>query len=207
MAKRRRPLSSEEEQLWAGVARSVRPLDADSRALNRKGLTNLLRDDASKPAKADAKQALNGASKHQKPPPPPVRHPPYQPKTSAPGDKPLIDLDRRTKNRIASGRITIDGKLDLHGFNRHDAHEALRGFIHRKALQGARLVIVVTGKGTRSPQDGRLEGPGVLKRFVPEWLAQADMRPYILAVEQAAPQHGGAGALYVRLRHTAKRSP
>jgi DNA-nicking Smr family endonuclease len=41
---------------------------------------------------------------------------------------------------------------------------------------------------------------GVLKRQVPLWLAQPEFRALVIGFEEAAPSHGGAGALYVRVR-------
>jgi len=40
----------------------------------------------------------------------------------------------------------------------------------------------------------------VLKRVVPHWLRLPDLRPIVLGFEDAALNHGGTGALYVRLR-------
>jgi DNA-nicking Smr family endonuclease len=45
----------------------------------------------------------------------------------------------------------------------------------------------------------------VLRRVVPHWLRLAEARPFVLGFEEAAPHHGGAGALYVRLRR--RRAP
>jgi len=47
--------------------------------------------------------------------------------------------------------------------------------------------------------------PGVLRRAVPLWLAMPDFRAIVLGFEEAAPHHGGTGALYVRLRRDRDR--
>ena len=44
------------------------------------------------------------------------------------------------------------------------------------------------------------EERGVLRRLVPHWLRLPDLRPLVLGFEEAGAAHGGAGALYVRLR-------
>jgi DNA-nicking Smr family endonuclease len=36
--------------------------------------------------------------------------------------------------------------------------------------------------------------------MVPHWLRLPDLRGVVLGFEEASPQHGGSGALYVRLR-------
>jgi DNA-nicking Smr family endonuclease len=39
-----------------------------------------------------------------------------------------------------------------------------------------------------------------LRRIVPHWLGAPDLRAVVLGFEEAGRAHGGAGALYVRLR-------
>jgi DNA-nicking Smr family endonuclease len=41
---------------------------------------------------------------------------------------------------------------------------------------------------------------GVLRRNVPHWLEQPELRTIVLSYATASPRHGGAGALYVQLR-------
>jgi DNA-nicking Smr family endonuclease len=51
---------------------------------------------------------------------------------------------------------------------------------------------VITGKG--------VQGDGVLRRRVPEWLAAPHLSHMIAGVAEAHRRHGGAGALYVALK-------
>jgi DNA-nicking Smr family endonuclease len=88
--------------------------------------------------------------------------------------------------------MPIEARLDLHGLTQAEAHHALSRFIAGSRAVGRRCVLVITGHG-------RFSG-GVLKQAVPRWLHEAEMRPHILAISPAQPQHGGAGALYVLLR-------
>ena len=85
--------------------------------------------------------------------------------------------------------------------NQAEAHQALRGFLRHSQARGAKLVIVVTGKG------GPLDEPafpgqerGVLRRLAPHWLREPDLRGIVLGFEEAGRAHGGSGALYVRLQ-------
>jgi DNA-nicking Smr family endonuclease len=87
--------------------------------------------------------------------------------------------------------------LDLHGLTQAAAHKKLRETVVRAYARNLRCILVITGKGRG--QDG---GIGVLKKQVPLWLQESDLRPIVLKVEPAQPAHGGAGALYVLLRRT-----
>jgi DNA-nicking Smr family endonuclease len=110
----------------------------------------------------------------------------------------LAPLTRRTKKRIARGNHAIEGRLDLHGMTQAEAHDALFGFLRAKQARGAKVVLVITGKGARGSDDSG--GRGVLKRMVPLWLRLPDFRGLIVGFESAAVGHGGEGALYVSLR-------
>jgi DNA-nicking Smr family endonuclease len=109
----------------------------------------------------------------------------------APGD--VIGVDRRLAERLKRGRLPIQSSLDLHGLTQAEAHAAVEGFIARAADRGWRTVLIVTGKGRR-------DGGGILKTALPRWLNEASLRGHVLALAEARPEHGGAGALYVLLR-------
>jgi DNA-nicking Smr family endonuclease len=108
-------------------------------------------------------------------------------------------MDRKLRLQLRRGRQGVDGAIDLHGMTQEVAHRALTAFLERSQAQGARLVLVVTGKGARSPVDGGTDR-GVLNRLVPHWLRLPGLRSLVLGFEEAGPRQGGAGALYVRLR-------
>jgi DNA-nicking Smr family endonuclease len=112
---------------------------------------------------------------------------------------PVIGLDRRQKQRLARGTEAIDGRIDLHGRTQSEAQTALLGFLRRAQAEGARYVLIITGKG-KPNEAGFSDGRGVLKRQVPQWLRLPEFRLLVLAVEDAHAAHGGGGALYVRLR-------
>lgn len=171
---RNKPLVPDAE-LWLTVARSVKPLPG--------------REMPPEPAP------------ERRPAPETPPRPRVQPKPAA-KTRPaaaldhgrLVDLDRRTGERLARGRLPIEATLDLHGMTQEKAHRTLQRFLTRSAEAGLRCVLVVTGKGR-----GKEEG-GVLKREVPRWLNEPDLRPLLLAMTYARPQHGGTGALYLLLK-------
>jgi DNA-nicking Smr family endonuclease len=109
---------------------------------------------------------------------------------------PLAPLGRRMKQRVARGRQMIDGRLDLHGLTQSEAHGALLRFLRAASSRGARLVLIITGKGARASEGQR----GVLKRQVPQWLGLPEFRALVIGFEDAHVAHGGEGALYVRIR-------
>lgn len=97
--------------------------------------------------------------------------------------------------RLRRGEYPHEARLDLHGRTVDEARTALTGFLGRARQQGAKCVLVVHGKGFRSPGHAP-----VLKPRVAYWLAHA---PEVTAYVSALPADGGTGALYVLL----KRSP
>ncbi len=101
------------------------------------------------------------------------------------------------RQRVARGKEAIDARLDLHGLTQSEAHAALLRFLRQASAREARLVLVITGKGVRGEGAGER---GVLKRQVPHWLALPEFRSLVIGFEDAGVKHGGAGALYVRLR-------
>ena len=127
----------------------------------------------------------------------------YSPPLSQPrAQTPLMPpLERRLKQRLLRGRTPVDDVLDLHGLYQAQAHQCLLAFLLNAQAGGARLVLVITGKGRSSAsQDGFDWAEGVLRRQVPHWLRAPDMRWLIIGFEEAGQPHGGAGALYVRIR-------
>ena len=127
---------------------------------------------------------------------------PYVPPVSQPKPSPT-GLERRDKRRISAGIIAVDASLDLHGLTQAQAHSAVTRFLLGAQRDGARLVIIVTGKGLRPRVRVDAAEAGVLRRAVPFWLRDPAMRAVVMSFEEAALNHGGAGALYVRLRRSA----
>ena len=102
-------------------------------------------------------------------------------------------LDRRTALRLKRGQLAIEARLDLHGMTQAAAHRELAAFVARMSGQGKRVLLVITGKGTK-------EGSGVLRQAAPRWLDEPGLRGRVLAIAPAVPRDGGDGALYVLLR-------
>jgi DNA-nicking Smr family endonuclease len=186
---RRRQLSDEEEALWSRLARSIKPLRPGELKSRRKSEREA-QPEPSAPIAAEKKTLPRSVAPAK--PPAPAK------------SLPLAPLDRRTKQRLARGRDAIDARIDLHGMTQSQAHDALARFLRRAQSDGAKTVLIVTGKGVdraagRTSRDGFAER-GVLRRQVPLWLALPEFRLFIVGFEEAHVSHGGQGALYVRLR-------
>ena len=113
----------------------------------------------------------------------------------------LSDIDHRMRAKLRRGRLDVDAKLDLHGMRQAEAHNALIAFLRRSQASGAKMAIVVTGKG------GGGDAGGVLRRMTPLWLQAPALRDVVVGFGEAARKHGGEGALYVRIRRLDKGAP
>ena len=183
MSRRSRSLGEDERALWDSVKRSVAPLK------RRKAAAPV--PDA-EPPPSDEKPRGKPA-KHVVPTP---RAAPSPARAAAP---PLAPLGRRMKQQLARGSLEIDARVDLHGMTQSEAHHVLARFLRSAQRDGARMVLVITGKGLRPGADPFAER-GVLKRQVPLWLAGGELRSLVIGFEAAGHRHGGEGALYVRVR-------
>jgi DNA-nicking Smr family endonuclease len=172
----RRP-RSDEARLWALVAATVRPLPG-----------RVVEMAAEAPADPPPVRPVAKApapfvpAAHQSRPRPAVKPPP-------------IDIEPGRKRRLTRERDPLELVLDLHGLDQDRARAVLHRFLLRAQDEGARAVLVITGKG--------VQGDGVLRRHAPEWLAEPAVRSVVAGVSEAHRRHGGAGALYVALKRRA----
>ena len=115
-------------------------------------------------------------------------------------------VDGHTGEKLKRGELRPDAKLDLHGLTEAAAHRALQSFLLSAQRRGAKLLLIVTGRGappnSDAPFDLGLAGRrrGVLNAMVPRWLAEPPLGQLIADIRQAHRHHGGDGALYVYLR-------
>lgn len=107
-------------------------------------------------------------------------------------------IDRNTAERFRKGELPIDATLDLHGYTQAQAQPQLRRFIASHHARGSRMLLIITGKGTKSSPDE--ERRGILREALPRWLADEALAPCVLAFDVAKQKHGGSGAYYVLLR-------
>lgn len=187
----RRHLSEEEAVLWHRVGRTVTPLRDRPLAFPTLSPETAKRDfldamEEDRPKHREQSTPADISAALRQPPPP------------APKRAPDPAIDRPTTRKIAKGRISIDARIDLHAMTQDQAHDRLYAFLADARTSGLRHVLVVTGKG-RS-----LGSEGVLKRMLPIWLAAPRFSALVSGYASASRQHGGEGALYIRLRRMAR---
>lgn len=179
---KRRVLSYEERVLWSTITKSTTPLRPDDAAAIKAD---------EHVAEAPATPKPHGTARIKAAAPAAI---------VAPVPSPIAPpLTRRAKRGLARGKQDIDARLDLHGLTQSEAHHVLLRFLRSASARGARLVLVITGKGKAGAYDEGRER-GVLRRQVPQWLSLPEFRAYVIGFEDAHIAHGGEGALYVRVR-------
>jgi DNA-nicking Smr family endonuclease len=179
---KRRRLSDEERKLWGHFTRAVAPLRRQ-------------------PAPADPPSAAASTKAKS---PAHARPPARAAVPAARAAAGLEPFDRRLKQRLARGTESIDARIDLHGRTQSEAHAALLSFLRKAQSDGAKFVLVITGKGGGARDDWSERG--VLKRQVPQWLKLPEFRGYVVGFEDAHIGHGGQGALYVRIKRPRSRT-
>ena len=192
-----RPIAPEEAELWSRVARSVDKVRGKPRV----------------PSHVDA--VVHAPAKPVRDVPEPRPQPPKAASSSSPVPKParppsLADFDRRAVRQVASGKVAIDARLDLHGMRQRDARTELHAFLRAAQARALKTVLVITGKGDPAVERDHLAAAfgktprGVLRRSVPQWLEEPELRSVVLSYTSAGTRHGGDGALYVQLRKSVR---
>ncbi|MCC6827012.1 MAG: Smr/MutS family protein [Novosphingobium sp.] len=184
-----RRLSAEEAALWARLAQTITPLDG------RKVAAPVIEA-------APVAPPMPAAKGKRRPPPPPIPAPTAA--AARPPEPRALDrhgLDASWDRRLARGLAAPDFTLDLHGASLEAAHSRLDHGLTLAMAQGARLVLLVTGRSR--PHDGpagRGERRGAIRAKVFDWLEAGPHGSRIAAIRPAHPRHGGAGAVYIVLR-------
>jgi DNA-nicking Smr family endonuclease len=178
---RRRALRKDEIALWRAVTRHVAPFAGREWPESAPEITP-----PQAPLAADTSPGSGPSTA------------PVHPPSATPGAR-----DRKLLTSVAVRKIVPQARIDLHGMRQVEAHSALTRFLRRAHGKGHRIVLVITGKG-----DGEgefwWEGRGVLRRNLPNWLDTPEMKTLVVGYQEAAQQHGGAGAFYVQLRKSSR---
>lgn len=176
---RRDDLSPDDRRIWARVAGSVTPAKPKKAARVSSGPAVI-----NPPAAPHPKGGVKPRGV------PPAWSPPVS--TPRPRGHPE-ELEPRRQRRLSRERDPIEARIDLHGYGRFEAQDALTAFLMGAQARGYRSVLVITGQGRRG-------GTGVIRASVHEWLQGPALRGVVSGFAAAARHHGGDGALYVTIR-------
>lgn len=185
--KKRRNLSKEERSLWESVAKTMTAIEKVEK-VDPQDFLSKPKTAARRPQKFEsfsvgetAKETLPRVGSHL----------PTTP----------LNMDAKSFGRMKRGKLSPEGRIDLHGMTVAEAHRELTEFILDASAAGKRLVLVITGKGlVRDDYSPIPIQRGVLRTQVPQWLTLAPLRSHVLQVTPAHVRHGGEGALYIYLR-------
>jgi DNA-nicking Smr family endonuclease len=102
---------------------------------------------------------------------------------------------RETKNYnklLGRGLLKIDAIKDFHGYNLNIAKDVLINFILNSYKSNLKNILVITGKGKNNS--------GILKKEVPRWLYDKEIKKYIISHFSAPKNLGGEGAILIRIK-------
>jgi DNA-nicking Smr family endonuclease len=106
------------------------------------------------------------------------------------------DVAAKEVRSLRGGEREVDGRIDLHGRVRASALHDLETFLAAARARGARVVLVIHGRGHGSDPGGP-----VLRPAVWDWLGGTRAeRCGVMAFVTAPPRHGSDGATLVLLR-------
>ena len=190
---RSRKLSREEAQLWAQVARTVKPIarripprdgEGDRREAGVEGYARVV----------PTPQDHSRVPLHHAAPGPPPRAGEEKRQLGAHG------LDASWDKKLARAALHPDFTLDLHGHSLDAAHARLDHGLAQATALGARLVLVITGLPRPAEAADRGQRRGAIRAKIIDWIALGPHASRIAAVRPAHRRHGGAGALYLVMK-------
>lgn len=183
-----RRLSPDEQRLWAKIAATAKPLKG--KQAPAAPVARTATDLASRPDPAASPAPAKTPAKRRAP------HPVLNGRLADPPAPPVL-AEISGDKRVRRGRVEVDARIDLHGHTQMQARGALKGFLVHLRERGGRVGLVITGKGDPRLRAYGHDAPGVLRRMLPEWLSEPDLRAMVSGYASAHPRHGGAGAYYV----------
>ena len=175
----KRGLTPEESRAWARVAKTIKPIGPAQDSLEdfERALEAGEPVSPNRPRKSSASGLIAAAGRATE-----------TPKQSARA------ADRKGEKRVRRGRLELAGKIDLHGHTQASAEAMLHTFLKRSRAEGARCVLVITGKGRG--------GEGVLHRNFLDWVQGPEASHLVSGYSEAHARHGGSGAFYLFLRRS-----
>lgn len=193
MSRRKKGLSAEDRALWEKVAATTTPMDRQPRKIDPAPAPKPKPKPSPGPALAPFRMGENSGAKSG------PHH--LAPSVSERVNDAPVRMHHGTHKKMVKGKITPEGRIDLHGLTLAAAHPRLTRFILDAHAQGKRLVLVITGKGRDRDEGGPIPiRRGVLRHQVPSWLMSPPLGAVVLDIRTAHLKHGGDGAYYVYLK-------
>jgi len=109
-------------------------------------------------------------------------------------------LDASWDKKLARAALHPDFTLDLHGHSLDAAYLRLDHGLAQAWALGARLVLVITGRPRPTEAADRGDRRGAIRAKIMDWLEHGPHADRIAAVRPAHRRHGGAGALYLVMK-------
>lgn len=106
-----------------------------------------------------------------------------------------LGLDANSDKKLRTGNYPIDLILDFHGLTLDQAFDSLIYNIENAYNRGLRCLLVITGKGNRTPA-----GKTSIKDSIEKWLKIEKISNKIIKYIDADVKHGGTGSLYILLK-------
>ncbi len=106
---------------------------------------------------------------------------------------------------LKRGKINIDRRIDLHGYNLVEAYEKFITEVKKNYNKNKRCILFITGKGVHKKTENEQDKSqklfyGKIKNSIINWINEDDLKKYILTYQDAGFEHGGDGAIFVYLR-------
>ena len=110
-----------------------------------------------------------------------------------------IDIEKNKLKRIKSGKISIEGKIDLHGLSLKESEKNLKLFVGDSFRLKKRFLLVITGKGRNSKPNihGKIK---TINSEITRWLSDRFYLDKVQYISKALDKHGGTGAYYFFLK-------
>ena len=110
-----------------------------------------------------------------------------------------INIEKNQLRRIKSGKISIEGKIDLHGLSLNESEKTLKLFVGDSFRLKKRFLLVITGKGRNSKPNihGKIK---TINSEITSWLSDRFYLDKVQYISKALDKHGGTGAYYFFLK-------
>ncbi len=107
-------------------------------------------------------------------------------------------------NKLIKKKTSKSFTFDLHGYSLIDANKKIKNLIQSAYNQEVKKLIIVTGKGLHSKNEGDpyvSKDLGILRYSVPEYVKNnKELMDMINEITEANIEDGGSGAFYIFLK-------